>query len=465
VASGINRLLDWILSSWPFSLLGWSVAPENVVGYLLAALVHIFLIINLIAVGALVFIWLERKISGRIQDRLGPTRVGGKFGWLQTLADGIKLITKEDLMPEGADGMLFRAAPYVSFGAAVTAYMAIPFAGGAYPWVAQHINTGVFFVIAVLGLEVFGVILAGYSSASKWSLFGAMREAAQVVSYEVPLGMCAVVPVLLAGSMDLVVIGDHQAGWFTNWYIFNDPATFIIFWVYFTCATASVNRAPFDLAEAESELVAGFHTEYSGLRWSFFFMAEYGSMLTVSLLASILFLGGWHGPIPITSLLGLQPGGWLSSVAGDGVAHFVCQLAGLLNILLKGFVGVSVMMWVRWTLPRLRIDQVMTTCLKYCTPISAVMFLGAALWHYGLPDRNFFGLTRAPEATFAINEGWSESTVAAAEADALPPEEAAPDVAPPEGESETPSEQPPADASASGWRTRDQFALSQRRAD
>jgi NADH-quinone oxidoreductase subunit H len=407
VASGINRLLNWLAS-----LVGWSVAPDSNLGYVLASLIHIGLIINLVAVGALIFIWMERKISGRIQDRLGPTRVGGKFGWLQTLADGLKLITKEDLMPDGADGFLFRIAPYMSFAAAITAYVAIPFAGGPHPWVAQHINTGVFFVIAVLGLEVFGVILAGYSSASKWSLFGAMREAAQVVSYEVPLGMCAVVPVLLAGSMDLVIIGDQQAGWFTNWYLFNDPASFIIFWVYFTCATASVNRAPFDLAEAESELVAGFHTEYSGLRWSFFFMAEYGSMLTVSLLASILFLGGWHGPIPLTSLLGLQPGGWLSGVAGDGVAHFVCQLAGLLNVLAKGFVGVSVMMWVRWTLPRLRIDQVMATCLKYCTPISAVMFMGAALWHFWLPNRNFFGLTAAPQATYALHEGWVVPAIA-----------------------------------------------------
>jgi NADH-quinone oxidoreductase subunit H len=433
VAEGINRLLDW-LASWG----GWSIAPDSVVGYVLAALVHIGLIINLIAVGALIFIWLERKISGRIQDRLGPTRVGGKFGWLQTLADGVKLLTKEDLMPDGADGMLFRVAPYMSFGAAVTAYVAIPFAGGAYPWVAQHINAGVFFVIAVLGLEVFGVILAGYSSASKWSLFGAMREAAQVVSYEVPLGMCAVVPVLLAGSMDLVVIGDMQQGWFTNWYLFNDPATFIIFWVYFTCATASVNRAPFDLAEAESELVAGFHTEYSGLRWSFFFMAEYGSMLTVSLLASILFLGGWHGPIPITHILGLQPGGWFAGAAGDGVAHFVCQLLGLLNMLLKGFIGVSVMMWVRWTLPRLRIDQVMTTCLKYCTPISAVMFLGAALWHYALPQRNFFGLTAAPAETYAINEGWPQQ---AAALESQPPAEAAGPESPAEEEAAPPADQ------------------------
>src|SRR3954452_1731850 len=270
--------------------------------YTLAALVQIALLVNLVAVGALLFIWMERKVSGRIQDRLGPTRVGGKFGWLQTLADGLKLLTKEDLMPNGADEFLFKIAPYVSFCASLSAFMAIPFAGGEYPFVALHLNTAVFFILAVIGLEVFGVILAGYSSASKWSLFGAMREAAQVVSYEVPLGMCAVVPVLLAGSMDLVVIGDRQAGGFWNLYVFHDPGTFITFWVYFTCATASVNRAPFDLAEAESELVAGFHTEYSGFRWLAFYMAEYGSMFTVSGLAAILFFGGWNGPIPI-----LQP--------------------------------------------------------------------------------------------------------------------------------------------------------------
>jgi NADH-quinone oxidoreductase subunit H len=364
--------------------------------YTLAALVHIFLIVNLVAVGALLFIWLERKVSGRIQDRLGPTRVGGRFGWLQTLADGIKLLTKEDLMPEGADSFLFKIAPYVSFCASLAAFMAIPFAGGAYPFVALHLNVAVFFIIAVLGLEVFGVILAGYSSASKWSLFGAMREAAQVVSYEVPLGMCAVVPVLLAGSMDLVYIGDRQAGWFWNWYIFHDPFTFITFWVYFTCATASVNRAPFDLAEAESELVAGFHTEYSGLRWSFFFMAEYGSMMAVSLFASILFLGGWHGPIPISNLLGgtFENGFW-PGIAGN--------VLGTLNILLKGIAGVMVMMWVRWTLPRLRIDQVITTCLKYCVPIAAVTFLGATLWQYAWPSGMIF---RMKASAYEVREQW-----------------------------------------------------------
>jgi NADH-quinone oxidoreductase subunit H len=370
--------------------------------YTLAALVHIFLLVNLIAVGALLFIWLERKVSGRIQDRLGPTRVGGKFGWLQTLADGIKLLTKEDLMPEGADEFLFKLAPYVSFCASLAAFMALPFAGGEYPFVALHMNVAVFFIIAVLGLEVFGVILAGYASASKWSLFGAMREAAQVVSYEVPLGMCAVVPVLIAGSMDLVFIGDRQVGAFWNWYIFHDPFTFVTFWVYFTCATASVNRAPFDLAEAESELVAGFHTEYSGLRWSFFFMAEYGSMMAVSLLASILFLGGWHGPIPIASMLGLT--------FDNGFAYgFAGNVLGTANIILKGIIGVTVMMWVRWTLPRLRIDQVITTCLKYCVPIAAVAFLGAMLWQIWLPNRTFFGVVPVRAESYQLAEAWVKS--------------------------------------------------------
>lgn len=394
MAALINDLLNWLLS-W----FGGSVAHESFVGYVFAALVHVSLILGLVATSALIFIWLERKISGRIQDRLGPTRVGGKFGWLQTLADGLKLLTKEDLLPGGADGMLFRIAPYISFCASIAAFIAIPFAGGQYPWIAQHLNVGVFFVLAVLGLEVFGVILAGYASASKWSLFGAMREAAQVVSYEVPLGMCVVVPVLIAGSMDMVVIGDRQAGLFTNWIVFHDPFTFIVFWVFLTCAIASVNRAPFDLAEAESELVAGFHTEYSGLRWSFFFMAEYGSMFSVSILASILFLGGWHGPIPITNMLGL-------TAENGPLLGYLGQLLGLGNILLKGTIGVCVMIWIRWTLPRLRIDQVMATCLKYCTPIAAVMFLGATYWHYHLPEKNFFGLMDAPAAVYDVNEGW-----------------------------------------------------------
>ncbi len=369
-------------------------------GYTLAAFIQAFLLSLVVAGGALVFIWLERKIAGRIQDRLGPTRVGGRFGWLQTLADGLKLLTKEDLMPNGADGLLFKIAPYISFCASFSAYLALPF---AYDWVGLRLNVAVFFIIAVLGLEVFGVILAGYASASKWSLFGAMREAAQVVSYEVPLGMCVVVPVLIAGSMDLVTIAEQQRGWFYNWFIFHDPFTFIIFWVYFTCAIASVNRAPFDLAEAESELVAGFHTEYSGLRWSFFFMAEYGSMFAVSGLAAILFFGGWNGPVPIVNWLGLvqEPG---SATHLGGFWVYLGHLLGMFNFMFKAVMGVIFMMWIRWTLPRLRIDQVMKTCLKYCTPIAAAMFLGAVLWKWQFPG----GLWIPPSHPLGeTREGWT----------------------------------------------------------
>lgn len=366
--------------------------------YVLAALIHCVLLIHVVAVGALLFIWMERKIAGRIQDRLGPTRVGGRFGWLQTLADGIKLITKEDLMPGAADPLLFKLAPYVSFAASFSAYLALPFAPG---WVGQLLNVSAFFILAVLGLEVFGVILAGYASGSKWSLFGAMRESAQVVSYEVPLGLCVLVPVLLCGTMNLVTIGDMQAGLATNWLIFHDPFTFVVFWVYFTCALASVNRAPFDLAEAESELVAGFHTEYSGLRWSIFFMAEYGSMFVVSGLAAILFFGAWHGPLPVFSWIGwaYEPGetGWR-------LTGYLANFGGFLNFLLKSIVGVTVMMWVRWTLPRLRIDQVITMCWKYCVPISAVCFVGAMLWHYAqVPSPNDL-VPHRPRA--AVREHW-----------------------------------------------------------
>lgn len=342
--------------------------------YLLSGFIQCNLLLIVPFVGAMTFVWMERKISARIQDRLGPTRCGGKFGWLQLLADGIKLLNKEDLMPADADKALFRMAPYISFTASYVALIALPFANG---WVVQQMNVAVFFILAVLGLEVFGVILAGYASASKWSLFGAMRESAQVVSYEVPLGLCVVVPVMIAGTMDLVTIANMQAGLFTNWFIFHDPFTFITFWVFFTCATASVNRAPFDLAEAESELVAGFHTEYSGFRWLAFYMAEYGSMFTVSGLAAILFFGGWNGPIPI-----LEP---LAERLHGGFGHWLVTFFGLLNFVLKSVLGVTFMIWIRWTLPRLRIDQVMKTCLKYCTPIAAVMFLGATVWTFAFP--------------------------------------------------------------------------------
>lgn len=342
--------------------------------YVAAGLVHVVLLLVLALLVAAVCNWAERKVSARMQDRLGPTRAGGRFGWLQSFADGIKLITKEDIVPAAADGPLFRFAPYISLAASFTLFLALPFADG---WVAMPLDIGVFFILAVAGLEVFGVILGGYASGSKWSLFGAIREAAQVVSYEIPLALCAVIPVMIAGSMDLIQIGNMQAGWFTNWFLFN-PILFVTFWIYMTCATASVNRAPFDLAEAESELVAGFLTEYSGFRWTTFFMAEYASMFAVSVLGAILFCGGWNGPIPIADWLGLHHD-------NGAIAGYLGNLLGLANIILKGSLGVLSMMWARWTLPRLRIDQVMTTCLKYCIPLASILLVAAMIWTFYFP--------------------------------------------------------------------------------
>ncbi len=344
---------------------------------MLGAVVHAVLLISLFGALPLFYIWLERKVAGRIQDRLGPTRVGGKFGWLQTLADGIKLIQKEDLAPGAADNWIFRIAPYMAVVASFTAFMVLPFAEDA---VAVAMDSGIFLILALMSMEVFGIILAGYSSGSKWALFGAMREAAQMVSYEIPMALCVLIPLVTAGTLSFREVAVLQQGLFTNWLIFHDPFTFLAFFAYFTVATASVKRAPFDLAEAESELVAGFHTEYSGLRWSFFFMAEYASMFAVSAIASLLFLGGWYTGIDaehwlIGNIL------WVFGLTGDeGVGRFLLNVFGVKVILIKGSLLVFVQIWVRWTLPRLRIDQVMTTCLKYLVPISCFLFLGAVLW-------------------------------------------------------------------------------------
>jgi NADH-quinone oxidoreductase subunit H len=345
--------------------------------FVIAAIIHAVLIFHVFALCPFFLIWLERKGSGRIQDRLGPTRVGGRFGWLQSLADGIKLIQKEDLCPPVADAMLFRSAPYIVCLASFAAFVVLPF---SHNWVAVSADCGLFILLAILSLEVFGIIMAGYSSGSKWSLFGGMREAAQMVSYEIPLAICALIPIVSAGSLNLGEIGDMQSGHLGNWFLFHDPFTFVAFFVFFVVLTAGCKRAPFDLAEAESELVGGFHTEYSGMRWSFFFMGEYASMFALCGVAAILFLGGWHTGIPgLDGLLqgwretgaasaDFYPPGYLANVIGAGV--FVSKAA----------FGVFVQIWLRWTLPRLRIDQVMITCLKYFVPISCFLFLGATVW-------------------------------------------------------------------------------------
>ncbi|HLQ44919.1 MAG TPA: NADH-quinone oxidoreductase subunit NuoH, partial [Planctomycetaceae bacterium] len=341
---------------------------DSTTAMILAAIVHVTLVGAWFGLPAGIFIWAERKVSARIQDRLGPTRCGGRFGWLQSLADGIKLIQKEDLVPKEADGLMFRLAPYIVVIASFTAYMMLPFSDG---WTALGLDVGLFLTLAILSLEVLGVILAGYSSGSKWALFGAMRESAQMVSYEIPMAICALCPIVTAGTLNLNEVALLQTGGVSNWNILH-PFNFFAFFVFFTCATASCKRAPFDLAEAESELVAGFLTEYSGMRWSFFFLAEYASMFLVSGLATVMFLGGWDDGFGILTAI--------KTAAPDGLGNYLANVAGCVVFLVKASVLVCVQIWVRWTLPRLRIDQVMTTCLKYLIPISCILFAGTVAY-------------------------------------------------------------------------------------
>jgi NADH-quinone oxidoreductase subunit H len=340
----------------PFDLVAYCVVVGSVV-------------VSFVAATASIFVWLERKVSGRMQDRLGPTRLG-LFGLPQMVADAVKLLVKEDTAPDVADKFLFKLAPYLAFCASFVAFVSLPFGKDI---VGANVNVAAFFILAVLSSEVFGVVLAGYASGSKWSLFGGIREAAQVVSYEVPRSMCVLIPVIVAGTLNLNSIGEQQVGFFWNWHVFHDPFTFVAFFIFFIVATASCKRAPFDLAEAESELVAGFHTEYSGLRWSFFFMAEYASMFAISGAAAILFLGGWHS--------GLLP--WEPSDPNH--LHWAGHVLNVLVFIGKGWLLVFLMMWMRWSLPRLRIDQVMMTCLKYFLPISCVLLLGVCVWMLYVP--------------------------------------------------------------------------------
>jgi NADH-quinone oxidoreductase subunit H len=367
--------MSLVLASTPIDLVTEGLGLTEGWAWFVVAIIHTILIVAFFGLPAGVFIWAERKVSGRIQDRLGPTRVGGRFGWLQSAADGAKLIQKEDLVPKDADSLLFRAAPYIVVVASFAAFMFLPFGDG---WSAVSTDVGLFLMFAMLSLEVIGVILAGYCSGSKWALFGAMREAAQMISYEIPMAICGLVPIVIVGSLNLNEIVHYQSGtggYFSptllNWNIFH-PIAAPAFLVYFVCATASCKRAPFDLAEAESELVAGFLTEYSGMRWSFFFLAEYASMFAVSAIAAILFLGGWDDGIGIVS--GLKAGGH----------DYLASALGAVILIAKASKLVFVQIWVRWTLPRLRIDQVMTTCLKYLIPMACALFLAAAVYPLAL---------------------------------------------------------------------------------
>jgi NADH-quinone oxidoreductase subunit H len=329
------------------------------------------------AVG-MIGIWAERKISARIQSRVGPNRVG-PFGLWQSIADGAKLLMKEDLVPAGADAWLFRLAPYLAFVPVFAAFAAVPF--GPELTFEPHLSAGVFWLLAILSVEVIGVILAGWASNNKWSVYGGIREACQMVCYEVPLGLSIIIGVMTAGTLSLVRLGEIQGGGLQTWLAFRNPFTLGAFVVYFVASLAANKRAPFDLPEGESELVAGYHTEYSGLRFSLFFFAEYAGMFVVAAIQTTLYLGGWNDPFGLI-------GYWHQRIAGGPVGPLlVLNLVAAAVFVAKCSLLVLVQMWVRWTFPRPRIDQVLYACVKVLLPMACALLLGAAVWQLFLPER------------------------------------------------------------------------------
>ena len=353
-----------------FSAPAWLLWPLQ--SLLVRDLIALTGIVSFVSVLAMAAIWGERKVSGHIQSRLGPMRVGGWHGWSQSIADGLKLLSKEDLIPDQADRPLFRLAPYLAFVPSLLAFVALPF--GAY-WVFRKLDIALLFILAMLGIEVMGVLIAGWASNNKWSVYGAMREACQVVSYEIPMGMSLLIPIMVAGSLQLNEVAAQQAGGWFNWIAWHSPWTFIAMFTYFIASLASVKRAPFDLPEAESELVAGFHTEYSGFRWSLFFFGEYAAMFVVSGLLVILFLGAWHSPFA-----GLAPDSVLYSETWSAQLIRGLFFSGPIWFILKCALLIYVQMWLRWTLPRLRIDQVLYSCVQVILPLTMAVLLASTFW-------------------------------------------------------------------------------------
>ncbi len=300
--------------------------------------------------------WLERRVWGRIQSRIGPNRVGPQ-GFLQWLADGIKNLLKEDIVPDAADATLFRIAPYVVVVGFVAAFVAVPFAGAL---IIADLNIGILYITAMTSLVVVGILVAGWASNNKWSMLGGIRAATQIISYEIPAGLSIFPAVLLSGTLSMQGI-IHAQGWQPwAWHMCHSPFALVAFLLFFVAALAEGNRTPFDLPEAESELVAGFATEYSGMRSLLFFLAEWGNLYLIGALVVTLYMGGWQVPAFTDNIVVL-------TAAQFGV------------FFLKSYFWVFVAMWLRATLPRVRVDQLMAACWKYLVPMGLVSVLGTAV--------------------------------------------------------------------------------------
>jgi NADH-quinone oxidoreductase subunit H len=342
---------------------------------------QIAVVMGIVLLTVAVLTLLERKVLSWMQDRMGPMEVG-PYGILQPVADGLKLFFKEDIIPAGANKLMFSLAPVLSLVPALIGFAVIPF-GPSWsvevfgvtmnPFVISDINIGVLYILAFASIGAYGIILGGWSSNSKYSLLGGLRSAAQLISYELNVGLSIVGVLLLAGSLSMVKITEAQLGGFWHWFAFDFTPfpQFVAFVVFLISSVAETNRLPFDLPEAESELVAGFFTEYSGMRFAFFFLAEYANMILVSCVATVLFLGGWDAPIPF-----LQFHGSLESFA---------WVSGLFWFTAKVYFFLFMFFWIRATLPRLRYDQLMRFGWKVLLPIALGNIVITSIMAYIFP--------------------------------------------------------------------------------
>lgn len=352
----------------------------------------LILYLPFLALYTIMAIYAERKVSAFIQDRLGPMETG-YYGLTQSIADILKLIQKEDIVPANAQAALFRIAPVIIFIPVFAAFAVLPLAPS---WSGSSVPSGVFLLIAIVSLDVIGIIIAGWSSNNKYSVLGTFRSAAQLVSYEVPLGLSVLCVCMVCHSLDLQEISMQQGihstektwlfgipalgvetssiGGLLSWNVFRMPLLLPVWIIFFIASLAECNRAPFDLPEAESEIVAGFHTEYSGFRWAIIMLAEYGMMLLVSILGVILFFGSWNTPLPNIGSLRLAD--WTTGETGTWISILwaTCWLLG------KSLFFVIVQMWIRWTYPRLRVDQLMGLSWKYLTPGALALVVLTGMW-------------------------------------------------------------------------------------
>lgn len=352
----------------------------------------LILVLLVIGLNVIIGVYSERKISAFMQDRLGPMEVG-KWGLLQLFADLFKLFQKEDIVPTAADSKLFKFAPSMILAALISGFAVMPLNANLQ---GSATSVGVFFLLAIISLDVIGILMAGWASNNKYSLLGAMRSVAQIISYEVPLGLSVLCVIVISQTLNLQEISYQQGifseetnylfgikkfgidttdiGGFLTWNIFRSPFLLIVYVIFFIATLAEANRAPFDLPEAESELISGYHTEYSGFRFAIFMLSEYGIMLLVTLLGAVLFLGSWNTPLPNIGPVKLAD--WTSGTPGSISSH----LWGAFWLFLKAYFGIFIHMWVRWTLPRLRVDQLMHLCWKVLTPFALVLLFISAIW-------------------------------------------------------------------------------------